>query len=310
MRTPAGKSDGELVRAALARDVASIGALLERHRADMHAVALAVLGHRADTHDAVQDAMISALTRIDRLRDADAVGPWLRAIVRNVCRMRLRSRRTFEATEPETHATREPALDAELEQRAAAAAVLAAVDALSDPLQLVTLLRHFSGLAAYEQIAEIADVPVGTVRSRLHQARRLLDQRLRDGASAIDDSMAREYSLRVAEFDDVLAAASRGEFPRALAEWTVPELELVGPQGQRAHGRGFINRVMQSDLDAGVRQRRTHVAASRRFAVVECELVSPPWDPHHCPPSVVWLLTFERGRVGRIRLFHPRPLAT
>nr|WP_275935758.1 sigma factor [Herbidospora sakaeratensis] len=65
--------------------------MLSRHRAGMHAVALALLGHRADAEDAVQDAMLVAVRRIDDLRDPDAAGPWLRAIVRNACRARLRT---------------------------------------------------------------------------------------------------------------------------------------------------------------------------------------------------------------------------
>jgi RNA polymerase sigma-70 factor (ECF subfamily) len=46
---------------------------------------------------------------------------------------------------------------------------------LSEPLQLVILLRYFSGIADYAQIAAICGVPLGTVRSRLHEARRTLD---------------------------------------------------------------------------------------------------------------------------------------
>jgi RNA polymerase sigma-70 factor (ECF subfamily) len=89
----ASPSDGELVRAAQAGDAASLGVLLERHRASMQAVALSVLGYGPDTDDVVQDAMLTALQRLGELRDPGAAGPWLRAIVRNNCRMRLRAPR-------------------------------------------------------------------------------------------------------------------------------------------------------------------------------------------------------------------------
>ena len=68
--------DAELAREAQAGDKASLGALLASHRADMLAVALAVLGRPAEAEDAVQDASVIALTSIGDLRDPAAVGPW------------------------------------------------------------------------------------------------------------------------------------------------------------------------------------------------------------------------------------------
>src|SRR5687767_15413753 len=85
--------DVELVCAAKAGDVAAFGALLESHRARLTASALAILGDRFQAQDAVQDAFLVALRRLDDLREPAAVGGWLHSIVRNQCRMRLRSRR-------------------------------------------------------------------------------------------------------------------------------------------------------------------------------------------------------------------------
>ena len=85
----AAPSDGELVGAAQAEDVASLGELLERYRAPLHAAALRFVGHgRAE--DAVQETFVIALRRIGDVRDPDAVGGWLHAVLRNVCLMTLR----------------------------------------------------------------------------------------------------------------------------------------------------------------------------------------------------------------------------
>lgn len=86
-------TDTELVRAAQAGDVASLGALFGRHRAAMYAVALSMLGAGPDAEDAVQDAALIAIGRLGDLRDPGAAGAWLRGIVRNVCRaLRRRDR--------------------------------------------------------------------------------------------------------------------------------------------------------------------------------------------------------------------------
>jgi RNA polymerase sigma-70 factor (ECF subfamily) len=61
--------DSELVRAAQAGDAGSLGLVLTRHRADLYAVALAVLGHSPDAEDAVQEATLIALRRIGDVRE-------------------------------------------------------------------------------------------------------------------------------------------------------------------------------------------------------------------------------------------------
>ncbi|HET6191075.1 MAG TPA: sigma factor [Trebonia sp.] len=83
----------DLVRGAQTGDHACLGLLLDRHQAAMRAVALGLLGYGTDADDAVQDAMLTAMSKLGGLRDPAAAGPWLRAIVRNCCRMRLRARR-------------------------------------------------------------------------------------------------------------------------------------------------------------------------------------------------------------------------
>ena len=74
-------SDRQLLKAALRGEPGGIGALIQRHRASMYAVAFSVLGRRPEAEDAVQDAILVALARLGELREPEAVGPWLRAIV-------------------------------------------------------------------------------------------------------------------------------------------------------------------------------------------------------------------------------------
>ena len=85
-------TDTQLARAAQSGDAASLGVLLERHRAPLYVLALRFLGYGPDAQDAVQDAFLTALRTIDRLREPEAVGGWLRGIQRNVCLRRLRER--------------------------------------------------------------------------------------------------------------------------------------------------------------------------------------------------------------------------
>jgi RNA polymerase sigma-70 factor (ECF subfamily) len=296
--------DAELVRAVRSGDPTSLGMLLERHRAGMRAVAVAVLGWGPDADDAVQDAMVSALRHLDRLRDPAAVGPWLRAVARNAARMRIRSAPPTVPHHREPPSTA-PTPEETVDRHALRDWVWSALDTLSEPLQTAVLLRHFTDCCSYDRIAAACDVPVGTVRSRLNEARRRLTARLL--TTSPDDVSTVATDARGRDAVDLLAAAPGGGFRSALADLAAPDLVLVGPQGQRDRGFDLLVHIMDTDLDAGVRQRVTRVTAGSRVTILECELISPPWDPEHCPPGVLWLLRTGGGRFTGIRLFHPVP---
>jgi RNA polymerase sigma-70 factor, ECF subfamily len=305
-------SDAELTCRAQAGDAGALGLLLARHQAGMRAVALGVLGHVPAVDDVLQDAALAALRRIGDVRDPAAVGAWLRMIVRNGCRTRLRAPRE---PQPRPHHLLDapsawPDPEQVLERHAMRDWIWHTIEELSPALRLPLMLRHFSGVTSYDQIAAACEVPVGTVRSRLSQARAKLAEALPAAAAAAHGDAGALTAARHREGMATLAAAERGAFAEVVADRYAPHAVLVSGAGER-RGRGLIVDGMECDLEAGVRQRLVHTVASRTVTIWEMDLISPPDDPYHCPPSVVWLLSLEQGRVERIRLFHPeRPVTT
>jgi RNA polymerase sigma-70 factor (ECF subfamily) len=302
--------DVTLTRAAQGGDVTALGLLLEQHRAGMRAVALSMLGPGPDADDVLQDAALVALRRIGDLRDPRAVGPWLRMIVRNGCRGLLRaSRRVEPVAEP-------PLRDADdgpgelLERHAMRDWVWEAVEELSPTLRLPLVLRHFTeGVTGYERIAQACGVPVGTVRSRLSQARAKLAEALAATAAGAHSDARLRTAASWDEARDTLSAAEAGDFGKVLKERWSPEIALLS--GATSIGNAaLLERVMDGDLAAGVRQRPVNVAAGRSLTVWEMDIINPADDPGHCPPAVAWIMTLSGGRVARLRLFHPLPLTS
>jgi RNA polymerase sigma factor (sigma-70 family) len=300
-------SDADLVQAAGRGDVGCAGELLARHRAAMYAVAVSLLGWSADAEDAVQDAMLTALQRIGELRDPASVGPWLKAITRNNARMRLRAadRSVPAADHAETWRSPEPEPEELLDRHALRDWLWSALETLSEPLQLVVLMRYFTDAGSYQQIAAACGVPVGTVRSRLSEARRRLTTALLAPATAVPDETATASARRTRTAYELIASATRGEFARTLAQAATADLELVGPQRQHARGRDLLIHIMHSDLEAGVRQRPIRATTSQQVTILECQLLSPPSDPLHCPPGVLWLMKHTDHRISHITLYHP-----
>ena len=84
-------SDAELATLACTGEVEALAALLERYRPSLYAAAIRLLRNRDDALDAVQETCVVALARLGVLRDPEAAGGWLHAVLRNTCLMRLRS---------------------------------------------------------------------------------------------------------------------------------------------------------------------------------------------------------------------------
>jgi len=301
-------ADADLVLAAQHGDVGALGLLLARHMPTMRAVALSILGYGPEAEDALQDAALVALRRVADIRDPHAVMPWLHAVVRNTCRMHLRSRIPVPVSD--VASVLPPAVDhdpaALLDRHGMRDWVWCAIEELSPALRLVTILRYFTDITAYDQMAEVCGVPIGTVRSRLNQARSKLHEALLRTADLAHDDVATLTRSHRRDAQEMLDAAHHGTFGAALTAHWNPAVEITWPQGKHTKGFDYLMRVMDKDLDDGVRQRLTNVVASRDVVIWETDLISPPDDPFHCPPALAWVQFIRDDRVGRLRMYHPR----
>ncbi|TKK81150.1 sigma-70 family RNA polymerase sigma factor [Herbidospora galbida] len=302
-------TETDLVREAQSGDVHALGLLLATHQADMLAVAYSILGYRPDAEDAVQEAVLIVLRRIGDLRDPAALRPWLRAIVRSACLMQVRGTKPIPVEKVETLLLSRVDRDPEglLNRYALRDWVWHALDELSPRLRLVTLLRYFTDITSYEHIAQVCDVPVGTVRSRLSQARAKLSEALLATAGLPHGDMTVPIERRRRQAEETMRAARDGAFGQALSDLCLPEVEITTMKGARTKGVDYLLGAMNRDLAIGVRQRVADVVIGRDVVIWENRLISPPDDPFHCPPTVVWVNHLVKDRVHKIRLFHPRP---
>jgi RNA polymerase sigma-70 factor, ECF subfamily len=160
---------GEALRgtdAAAAAD--AFTALVAAHADDSYRLAWLILRDRADAEDAVHDAYLAAWRGRRSLRDPGRVDAWLARIVANACRDRLRRTRRHPveplAGEP---AAAEGAFDM-IHDRVALESAFVGLS----PEQRVLIVLRFERDLTVEQIAELLEIPSGTVKSRLHHALR------------------------------------------------------------------------------------------------------------------------------------------
>ena len=140
-----------------------------------------LLRHEHDAEDAVHDAFLRAYQAFGRFRGGDGRA-WLLTIVRSVCSSRLRAQRREaapEAFDDETHGSAfDPAEANAITWRETKGALLQqAIEKLAPEFREVIVLHELEGLA-YREIAAVAEIPIGTVMSRLARARRKLQTEL------------------------------------------------------------------------------------------------------------------------------------
>jgi RNA polymerase sigma-70 factor (ECF subfamily) len=180
--------DAVLLARAVDGDDAAFGALVRRHTPRMYRVALRITGSAAEAEDAVQEAWLAAWRSLAGFRQESAVSTWLYRVVTNSALAVLRRRRpTLSLDDPAPQSTVDSALLAAAvpgpEGRVVRAeevdAVLRAVGRLEVSQRVPFVLRELEGLS-YEEVAEVLDVNVGALRSRLHRAKVALLAELRE----------------------------------------------------------------------------------------------------------------------------------
>jgi RNA polymerase sigma-70 factor (ECF subfamily) len=161
-----------LAAAAAAGDLRSLELLLDRHADRVHAVCRRVVGHPEDALDATQEALIAIARGISRFDGRSAFTTWLYRVATNAAldelRRKARRPRPVEAL-PEPTASASP-LD---EQVGARLDVDAALATVPEEFRVAVILRDLCDLD-YAEIAEVLDVPAGTVRSRISRGRAAL----------------------------------------------------------------------------------------------------------------------------------------
>ncbi len=132
-----------------------------------------------DAEDVAQEACVRALSFFHTFHGEDGRA-WLLAIVRNTCYTWLRKNRSHEVAEldPEAHAAVERNPEELQVQKADAETLRRALEELPAEFREVLVLRELEGLS-YKELAQVMEIPAGTVMSRLARARKRLLENLK-----------------------------------------------------------------------------------------------------------------------------------
>jgi len=174
-------------------DHAAYEGLINHCKGQVLGLAWRILGNGADAEDVAQEAFIKVFLRLGDLREPRAFPRWLSRITANLALQKVNSRKPWVELEEMETGPSSPVAPSSADGDAYRAAVgmelrrriAACMGRLTPEQRAVLSLRDVQGYA-YDEMAQILDIPLGTVKSRLNAARRCLrDELLRDGKGPI-----------------------------------------------------------------------------------------------------------------------------
>jgi RNA polymerase sigma-70 factor, ECF subfamily len=178
------KDDAELIDLALDGDSAAFGQLVTRYQDRLYNTLVHLVGSTDLAYDAVQDAFVQALVKLSTFERSCGFYTWLYRIAFNQAISRRRREKPLASVEQAREASglepvdRSGPPESRLEQKERAVQVQRALAKISDEHRAILILREVDD-CPYDQIAEILDLPIGTIRSRLHRARLQLRDQLK-----------------------------------------------------------------------------------------------------------------------------------
>jgi RNA polymerase sigma-70 factor (ECF subfamily) len=156
---------------------------------ELYGAAVRLTRNPTDAEDLLQEAYLRAYRAFDSFKEGTNLRAWLYRILTNayinIYRKRQREPQTISSDDADewylydqlAESGREPSAEAEVIESLPDEEVQEALASLPEQFRLAVLLADVEGFS-YKEIAEILDVPIGTVMSRLHRGRRALEKRL------------------------------------------------------------------------------------------------------------------------------------
>jgi RNA polymerase sigma-70 factor (ECF subfamily) len=186
-------NDSELVDRAQQGDTAALEALVSKYEDRVYNLAYRMMGNKEDAEDVLQDAFLNVIRSLEKFRKKSSFSTWLYRITANAALTRLRKKGKKEKSEgeflDEVFAVKQTAMAGEklsdwsgnparqLLTEESREMMEAAISELPEKYRTVFVLRDVEGLPASD-VAEILDLSIPAVKSRLHRARMFLRNQL------------------------------------------------------------------------------------------------------------------------------------
>lgn len=296
------KNNLTLIQNALNGDITSLGLLFTRLRPSLHAHAIYLLGYSPQAEDAVSDTFVIAATKLGDLKKPQAFNSWLHAILKNVCRMyRRASNREYPFSQNFAKQLETKSANPEefVDKLILKDQLWKAIDKLSDNLKIALMLRYFTSFYTYREISQILQIPEGTVKSRLSEAKYKLKKLVTH--SGLPSEISKRYVEKANFHKKYWEAFYQGY--QGLKNYFADNLFVLFPKENRVLDFRSWRKEIESDLFAESIFHPEGATASSTVSVIEGKFTNSPKTPFRCPPSALAVLFHPNHKVERVHIF-------
>ncbi len=305
MPTSSDKKAEQLVAAAQSGDHSAWNMLYERYYPGMYAISLHIFGSAPVSKDVVQDTFVQAYLKLKQLQDHSAFGGWLKQILLRIC-YKIKSKQSVTCSPAELTATDqywEDELSRKHDQIATNSRLYHILTELPETLHNTVLLRYFSRHNSYDDIAKILGIPIGTVRSRLNQAKIKMEAHWRLPRDT-SESLLKENEEWNYYYESTFGNMHMHDDAwHAFRNHLEKDSEIIFTSGKRAFGSHIIENEMEEDRKHGSWFAPDHIYTSGNLSVIELTNFNSPEHPFRCPARGVFVMRRNAGKVNRIN-FH------
>ncbi len=190
MRKERNKKDFELVRKAKSGDGRAYDILMEQYHDAVFNIVYRMVRNKQEAEDLTQETFIKAYNSINSFNEEYAFSTWLFKIATNHCIdfFRKRKLKTYSMDEPvqykedeikHEYASDDPTMEHRMIDSEKSRLIREAINKLPEKYRMAIILRHHEE-KSYDEIAQILNLPLGTVKARIFRAREMLKKHLKD----------------------------------------------------------------------------------------------------------------------------------
>lgn len=294
----------QAVRAAQNGEESSWGLLYQYYNPKLYAAALAICAALPESKDLVQDTFLAAYLKLSQLKDAENFEGWIRKILERNCYRVLSKNREKKKEDFGSIAASELIDDIEkrFDQPFYHSQLYKALTELPETLLSTLLLRYFSSYSSYRDIADIFSIPIGTVRSRLSEAKQKLIEKW-NKPSGGNFNAFHESNTWNQFYYEVFSGAHHSETDRKkLLSHLGKNVRIVFSGGISHVGSGAFENLIIDDHKHSSWLTPVKVISCGNLSIIEIKHFNSVEHPNHCPPKSVAVLRREKSEVRKMTL--------
>lgn len=295
----------EMVRAAHAGEKQGWNMLYRHYYPGLYAIAVQHCDDATIAQDMVQEAFTIAYLKLNQLKDTVAFSGWIKSILLHVCHKYYRRNRKSKwasITASETEKLWHDDLNRQQDLISIRSSLHSSIADLPEVLRTTLLLRYFSAFESYENIAAILSVPVGTVRSRLNQAKLKLSEQWKR-PNDVNSKTLQESESWNNFYESTLSGIHHHESCKdRFIKHLRNDVQIITPERKSIHDNSYFEKMIYNDIKAGSWLSPLNITTSGNISIVEIKHFNSAEHPDHCPAGSVMVIHRSREKVSTLQL--------